>query len=90
MKTTQDLICYYTGYGKFSLLSVQDNHGIQFPIIVPKGTRTTHKTSCGIDENYNFIDDFSFLKDHPYRALIMHDITHRGINVPKEFLEEDN
>lgn len=90
MKTIQDLTYYYNGYGQFSLQRIHDNYGFEFPLIVPKGTHTTHKTASGIDKNYNFIDDFSFLKDHPYRALVMHDITYHGIDVPQEFLTEDN
>ena len=53
-----------------------------YDIVIPAGTRTTHKTALGIDPNYNFIDDFSFIpKDMP---LLKHDAMYYGIDIPAE------
>ncbi len=58
-------------------------------ITVPKGTRVTHQTAMGHDENYHFVDDFSWVEPHddgtPQYGLL-HDLKYRGINVPKEFI----
>ena len=61
-------------------------------VTVPKGTKTTHRTACGIDEKYNFVDEFGWIE--PYEdglkkyGLIM-DMKSYGLNVPKEFVTED-
>lgn len=73
--TKEEIIMEYRDFGK---------------ITIPKGTRTSHHTACGIDENYNFITDLSWIplvngiKQH---GLIL-DATHYGINIKKELLEE--
>lgn len=61
-------------------------------IIVPKGTRTTHRTACGIDENYNFVDDFNWVPEFEMNGKkikqygLIHDLTYYGLDIPKEFL----
>mgnify|MGYP003659917808 CR=1 FL=1 len=63
-------------------------------IVIPKGTRTTHQTACGIDENYNFISDLSWIKPHIIDGKevknygLIHDATFYGINIPKNQVEE--
>lgn len=59
-------------------------------ITVPKGTRLTHQTACGIDKNYHFVDDLSWVKPHEDGTKqygLLHDLKYYGINVPKEFVE---
>lgn len=59
-------------------------------IIVPKGTRTTHETATGIDKKYNFVDQFDWVKrDYPsFASILIHDLQIRGLNIPKEYLED--
>lgn len=76
MTTSQDYtIANYRGYGA---------------ITVPANTRLTHKTALGIDVNYHFVDDLSWVEQnypqyHP--MMLKHDIAHYGIDVPKEFVK---
>jgi hypothetical protein len=59
-------------------------------ITVPKGTPLTHRTACGIDKNYHFVSDFSWVKPHEDGTKqygLLHDLKYYGINVPKEFVE---
>lgn len=59
-------------------------------ITIPKGTSTTHKTALGIDETYNFINDFSWYKPHlkgVARQMATHDMRHYGINIPSSKVE---
>ena len=56
-------------------------------IMIPKGTRTTHKTACGIDEGYNFIDDLSWIPKE--LGILKHDATYHGINISRELLEDN-
>lgn len=74
MKTAQDVKINFMGYGEIS---------------VPKGTRLSHQTACGIDENYHFVDDLTWIeKSYPTISRILkHDATYYGINIPKEFVE---
>lgn len=75
-RTKQDFTLNFRDYGE---------------ITVPKGTRTTHHTACGIDESYNFVDDLSWIKPHEdgtKQSGLIHDAAHYGINIPKEFIEE--
>lgn len=65
-------------------------------ITVPKGTRVTHQTAMGVDENYNFVADLSWipLVEHNGRKIkqygLIHDLTFYGLNVPKQYIEEIN
>ena len=58
------------------------------PIIVPTGTRTTHKTAVDIDENVNFVDEFNWIDtDYPTIANILKmDVKNYGIDIPKKYL----
>ena len=67
-----------------------------YDIVIPKGTRVTSQTAMGVDNNYNFIADLSWIptinvggKEIKQFGLI-HDATYYGINVPKEMVEEVN
>lgn len=60
--------------------------GFETSFTIPKGTRITHKTACGIDPNYNFIDEFGWIpKEY---SILKHDAMYRGINIPPEFVTE--
>lgn len=75
MKTTQDVTVNFREYGE---------------ITVPKGTRLTHKTASGIDKNYHFVDDFVWIaQNYPqyHKMQLLHDATHYGIDVPKQFVD---
>ena len=58
-------------------------------LTIPKGTKVTNQTACGIDKNYHFVNDFSWVKDVDgiKQYGLIHDLTYYGINVPKEFVE---
>ena len=63
------------------------DHGI---LTIPKGTYLTHQTANGIDENYHFVSDFSWVKKHKDGSLdrlLLHDLSYHGIDVPKEYVE---
>ncbi len=73
MRTSQDVTINFRNYGE---------------IIVPKGTKLTHNTACGIDESYHFVEDLSWIKrDYPeVSSIMLHDATYYGINIPIEFV----
>jgi hypothetical protein len=73
MVTNQDVKISFKDYGE---------------IVVPKGTRLTHQTAVGIDENYHFVDDLSWITtSYPTIASILkHDAEYYGINIPVEFV----
>jgi len=57
-------------------------------ITVPKGTETTHQTAMGIDETYNFVNQFGWIDtNYPEFANILKmDAQNYGINIPAEFI----
>lgn len=61
-----------------------------YDVVIPAGTRVTHRTATGIDENYNFIDDLSWIPLLDIAGMkiknssLIHDATYYGINVNKE------
>ena len=55
-------------------------------IVIPKGTRTTHMTACGIDENYNFIADLSWIPKE--LGILRHDMIYHSIHIDRKLLEE--
>jgi len=69
MKTNKELNLNWRGYN----------------LTIPKGTRLTHQTACGIDKNYHFVDDLSFLPEH---SIIKHDAIYYGININLEHVEK--
>lgn len=58
-------------------------------ITVPKGTRLTHQTACGVDKSYHFVADFGWIKEfYPtIDRVLQHDAVYYGINIPKEFVD---
>lgn len=74
MKTNKDYTVDFKDYGL---------------ITVPAGTSVTHKTACGVDKNYHFVNSFEWIyENYPNIASILkHDVTYYGINVPSEFIE---
>jgi len=79
MKTSKD----YTTHFKVG----NADYGL---ITVPKGTRTTNMTAMGIDEDYNFVADVSWVKPHEDGTKqygLLHDLKYYGINVPKSYVE---
>jgi hypothetical protein len=75
MVTSQDVKVLFKDYGE---------------IVVPKGTRLTHNTAMGVDENYHFVNEFGWIeRDYPTVSRILtHDATFYGINIPKEFVQK--
>ncbi|MEQ9201529.1 MAG: hypothetical protein RLO09_03025 [Cyclobacteriaceae bacterium] len=59
-------------------------------ITIPKGTTVTNMTAIGIDENYNFINDLSWIEPHANGVKnysLIHDATYYGIRVNSEDVE---
>ena len=59
-------------------------------LTIPKGTSLTHNTAMGFDENYHFVNDFSWVEKHKDGTVqygLLHDLQHYGINVPKEYVD---
>ena len=52
-------------------------------ITIPKGTRTTHQTACGYNENYNFVNEYDWL----FPEHLRHDAIHYGIDIPADLIE---
>lgn len=84
MKTSKDLQFIHHSYtGQFSFFKGQSLSRFDKLITVPEGTPVTNKTATGIDENYHFVNDFSFVGNN---YSLIHDLTYHGANVPKEFV----
>lgn len=60
-------------------------HKYNVLIDIPAGLKVTSQTACGYDENYNFLNDFSFLPED--LQYLKHDLVYRGYNVPTEHLQ---
>ncbi len=73
MKTKKDFTVEFMGYGQ---------------ITVPAGTETTNQTAMGIDLNYNFVNEYGWIKNNypEISNILLHDVKYHGINVPKEYL----
>ena len=63
-------------------------------IVVPKGVVVTNETAMGIDDKYNFVNEFDWIDtDYPHIArLLKWDAQYHGINIPKEYIitQEDD
>jgi hypothetical protein len=60
-------------------------------ITIPKGTRLTNHTATGIDMNYNFVADLSWIptyEDGTKNYSLTHDADYYGINIPRHLIEE--
>lgn len=74
MKTNADYTANFKHYGE---------------ITVPKGTKLTHMTACGIDKNYHFVNEFGWIENNynNIAVILKMDAETYGINVPKEFVD---
>jgi hypothetical protein len=73
-KTTKDYKINYKGYN----------------LIIPKGSKVSNQTARGPDDYYHFwlIDtDYIEKLTGSKNSLLLHDLTHRGLNIPKEYCE---
>ena len=61
------------------------NHKFNVEVDIPAGLPVSSQTASGFDENYNFLNDFSFLPED--LQFLKHDLVYRGYNVPLEHLE---
>lgn len=84
----------YNKQNKKDMLVTKEDYTVDFmnygSITVPKGTKLTNNTACGIDENYNFVDDLSWIEsyvDGTKQYGLIHDMKYYGLNVPKEYVE---
>lgn len=60
-------------------------------LVIPKGTRTSHMTAVGVNPSYNFVDEFDWvprLEDGSKPGILLHDLTHYGINLSADEVEE--
>ena len=75
MKTIKDFTTAFMNYGL---------------ITVPAGTITTNQTACGIDKNYNFVNEFKWVEtNYPeFANLLLHDLTYYGLDIPAEYIEK--
>lgn len=57
-------------------------------ITIPKGVLVTNETAMGIDDRYNFVDEFDWIDTNsPQIArLLKMDAQNYGINIPKEHI----
>jgi len=61
-----------------------------YKIIIPKGSRATNQTACGVDDNYRFWSDFHKIAEEVtgfLNSMLAHDLTHYGLNIPKEYFK---
>lgn len=65
--------------------TINYNHKFNVELEIPAGLPVTSQTALGYDENYNFLNDFSFLPED--LEYIKHDLIYRGYNVPVKYLE---
>ena len=75
--TSQDVKMKFRDYGE---------------ITIPKGTRLTHQTALGVDKNYNFVSDLSWIlpyADGTKQHGLIHDAIHYGINIPVAFVVDE-
>ncbi|SBW00800.1 hypothetical protein [uncultured Dysgonomonas sp.] len=57
-------------------------------ITIPKGVLVTNETAMGIDDRYNFVDEFDWI-DTNYPQVVLSlkmDAQNYGINIPKEHI----
>lgn len=73
MKTNANIIVNFRNYGE---------------VRIPKNTKVTNVTACGVDKNYHFIDEFEWVKkEYPEISnILIHDMRYYGLNVPKQYV----
>lgn len=57
-------------------------------ITIPKGVLVTNETALGIDDKYNFVDEFDWIDtNYPQIArLLKMDAQNYGIDIPQEYI----
>lgn len=57
-------------------------------ITIPKGVLVTNETAMGIDDKYNFVDEFDWIDiNYPQIArLLKIDAQNYGIDIPQEYI----
>ena len=84
MKTKKEVQFIHRAFtGQLDFFNGQELKKFDILITIPKGTSVTNKTAMGIDKTYHFVDDFSAFKG---QFGLIHDLIHRGANVPIEFI----
>ena len=61
-----------------------------FTFIVPKGSKATNQTACGIDDTIRFWNDFQAVAKEVTgfeNSILAHDLKHYGLDIPKEYFE---
>lgn len=90
MKTNKETTFIHRSYtGQFDHYTGQKLNRFDTLIKIPSGVSVTNQTACGIDKNYHFVSDTSFLPliDGIKQHGLIHDLVHHGANVPKEFID---
>jgi hypothetical protein len=62
-----------------------------YEITIPAGSAVSNKTACGYDNNYRFWESHrEIIKEITgyYNSILSWNITHYGINIPKEYCED--
>lgn len=74
MKTNQAVTLKFRDYGD---------------ITIPCGTPLTHKTACGENVRYHFVDSFDWIDDYypTVSNILKMDAKNYGINIPAEFVD---
>lgn len=73
---------------KVTANSVTVNFRHYAEIVVPKGVVVTNETAMGIDDKYNFVDEFDWIDtNYPQIArLLKMDAQNYGIDIPQEYI----
>ena len=61
-------------------------------IEIPAGTPVSHETATGPDKNYHFVNKFDWYKPELKgfaRQMAIHDMAHRGINIPVQLIDKN-
>ena len=73
---------------KVTAKSVTVNFRNYGKITIPKGVLVTNETAMGIDDRYNFVDEFDWIDtNYPQIArLLKMDAQNYGIDIPQEYI----
>lgn len=61
-----------------------------YNLIIPKGSKVSNQTACGPDDYYHFwVINMAYIEKltGSKNSLLLHDLTHHGLNIPKEYCE---
>lgn len=59
-----------------------------YNLVIPVGSLVSNQTACGTDDDYYFwVINNQYIKQLTgYKnSLLLHDLTHYGLNIPKEY-----